>query len=89
MLDSLFILTYPHVVCKLCVNKKSTKCDCSHFVDFRERKTMPHPHFEVAVYQSNYKRTFPLYHALVMYEERRIAYQCLGFSIQCKYTNRF
>ena len=41
--------------------------------DFFERKTMPHPHFEVAVYQSHCKRTIPLYHALVMREERRIA----------------
>lgn len=38
MLDSLFILTYPHVVCKLCVNKKSTKCEQSHFVDFQSGK---------------------------------------------------
>lgn len=54
-----------------------------------ERKTMPHPHFEVPVYQSYCKRTVPLYHALVMREEHRIAYRCIGLSIQCKYTNRF
>ena len=34
---------------------------------------MPHPYFEVAVYQSYRKRAFPLYHALAMREERRIA----------------
>lgn len=54
-----------------------------------ERKTMPHSHFEVTVYQSYYKRTLPLYHALVMREKRQIACRCIGFSIQCKYTNRF
>lgn len=38
----------------------------------RERKTVPQLHFEVAVYQSYCKRTIPLYHALVMREERWI-----------------
>lgn len=37
-----------------------------------ERKTVPHPHFEVTIYQSHCKRTIPLYHALVMREERWI-----------------
>lgn len=35
---------------------------------------MPQLHFEVAVYQSYCKRTVPLYHALVMREERQFAY---------------
>ena len=35
---------------------------------------MPHLHFEVAVYQSYCKRTFLLYHALVMREESQFAY---------------
>ncbi len=39
---------------------------------------MPHPHFEVAVYQSYYKRTLPLYHALAVRKEHQIACQCLG-----------
>ena len=40
--------------------------------DLCERKTVPQLHFEVAVYQSYCKRTIPLYHALVMREERWI-----------------
>jgi len=48
---------------------------------------MPHSHFEVTVYQSYYKRTLPLYHALAVRKERRIACRCFSFSIwyKCKY----
>jgi len=43
---------------------------------------MPHPHFEVTVYQLYYKRTLPLYHALAVRKEHRIACRCFSFSIR-------
>lgn len=64
-----------------CRNSLTGKRKEDRFLDppVFERKTMSHPHFEVAVYQSYYKRTHSLYHALAVCKEHRIAYRGFGF----------
>ena len=47
---------------------------------------MPHPVVEVSVYQSYCKRTFPLYHALVVAKNVGLLAYILAFQYKGKYT---